>query len=155
MKLSPAIVCVLSLASALIEAGAEPSIANAARKFYPSAMWRDQSIVKGNFSCRGKQEMAILGTSKTEIVVAVFLNGLSKKPELLKYSTSVRRPDSAILTVESLDFKFEDFEREVGSVPQGLLPSKTCMGLNMSDQLIDSAHIFWNRRARRFDDWVR
>lgn len=136
-------------------ATASPEVASAAKKAYPKADWQAQSVIYGNFSCRGRNEIAILGTSKTEIVVAVFLNGLERKPEILRYSAKARAAESAVLTTEPLDFKVEDFEKEVGPLPEGLHPSKTCLGLNMSDQRIDSAHIYWNRKARRFDDWVR
>lgn len=60
-----------------------------------------------------------------------------------------------MLTTETLDFSVQEFERDVGPLPEGLRPSKTCLGLNMSDQEIDSVHIFWNRQSRRFDGWSR
>lgn len=130
-------------------------VAAAAKRFYPAAQWQPTSVIAGNFTCQGRKEQAILGTSSSEIVVAVFVRGLNRKPNLLQYSTSVRFPTSAILTVEDLDFDGKDFEMEIGPLPEGLKPSKTCVGLNMSDQMIDSAHIYWNRKAKRFDDWVR
>lgn len=136
-------------------AAASLEVAAAASNFFPAAVWQSASTINGDFSCHRRKEFAILGTSKKEIVVAVFLDGLKKKPKLLQYSAEIRSADSAVLTIESLDFKVEDFKKEIGPLPRGLIPSKTCVGLNMSDQLIDSAHIYWNRKARRFDDWVR
>lgn len=109
----------------------------------------------GDFSCRGKREVAILGTSPTEISVAVFLNGLSKKPELLQFSASRRNLETVMLATESLDFSVQEFEQEVGPLPEGLRPSKTCLGLTMGDQETDSAHVYWNRKARRFEGWSR
>lgn len=126
----------------------------AAAKFFPGVVWQEESVVTGDFSCRGRTETAILGTSDTQIVVAVFLGGFDRKPEILEYSAEARSAESAVLTVESLDFKVEDFESEIGYLPEGLSPSKTCVGLNMSDQMVDSAHIYWNREAGRFDEWV-
>lgn len=57
-----------------------------------------------------------------------------------------------MIAIEDLDFEPKQM-REVGMVPPGLRPSKTCMGLNLSDGNVDSAHIYWNREAKRFDDW--
>jgi hypothetical protein len=133
----------------------QPQVASAAKRFYPNAQWQPSSVVTGNFTCRGQKEHAVLGTSPSEIVVAVFVRGLNSKPELLQYSTSARSPNSAILTVEDLDFDAKEFQEQIGPLPEGLKPSKSCVGLNMSDQMIDSAHIYWNRKARRFEDWVR
>ncbi len=73
--------------------------------------------------------------------------------DLLRYSGKVRNPKSAVLATESLDFDIREFERQVGYVPDGLQASKTCLGLNMSDQMIDSAHIYWHRKHKRFVSW--
>ena len=136
-------------------ATSSPAVEEAAKRFYASVKWQGLSVVEGNFSCSGRKEQAILGTSETEIIVAVFIRGLSQKPELLRFSAMARSAESAVLTTEDLDFKIAEFEREVGNVPPGLRPSKSCLGLNMSDQLIDSAHIYWSRKARRFESWSR
>jgi hypothetical protein len=96
-------------------------------------------------------ESAILGTSESEIVVAVFLKGLSSRPQVLRYSARVRDAASAVLETESLDF---DREEELGYALAGFRRSKTCQGLNLSDGRSDSAHIYWNHESRRFDDWV-
>lgn len=37
----------------------------AARRAFPDASWRVESVVTGDFTCRGLAEHAILGTSKT------------------------------------------------------------------------------------------
>jgi hypothetical protein len=125
----------------------------AAAQFVNGVTWRKESVA-GDFSCRGKLERAILGTNKALIVVAIFLRGLDKPPEVLRYSASVRNAATAVLTVESMDFDPKEFERKVGHIPSGMRPSKTCKGLNMSDGEIDSAHIYWDHDAKRFSDWV-
>lgn len=129
----------------------EPSVQAAAAKYVPGISWRAKSVVSGDFSCRGRTESAILGASESWIVVAVFLNGLNHKPQVLEYSTRARNAASAILEIESLDF---DREKELGYALPGFRRSKTCKGLNLSDGRSDSAHIYWNHEARRFDDWT-
>src|SRR5271166_2573739 len=55
----------------------EPSVQAAAARYVPGIRWRAKSVIAGNFSCRGRTESAILGTSESEIAVAVFLDGLN------------------------------------------------------------------------------
>src|ERR1035437_353503 len=85
----------------------EPSVQAAAAKFVPGVRWRAKSVIAGDFSCRGRTESAILGTSESEIVVAVFLNGLNSRPQVLRYSAKVRNAASAVLEIESLDIDRE------------------------------------------------
>jgi hypothetical protein len=59
---------------------------------------------------------------------------------------------SAELSIEDQDYNPKD---EIGVDLPGFMPSKKCKGLNLSDGRIDSAHIYWNHEANRFDDWVR
>ena len=127
--------------------------AAAAARFRPEVQWRQASVLSGDFSCKGQAEHAILGTNKTEIVVAIFVNSLSKPPSVLAFSASARNPATAELKIEANDFDLKQFEQEVGYVPEGLQPSKTCMGLSLSDGDTDAAHIYWNRRARTFSAW--
>lgn len=127
----------------------------AAKRADDTVLWQPKSVISGNFTCRGRKEFAILGTSSKEIVIAVFARGVAKPIDLMRFSGIARSPDSAILSIEPLDFTIDEFEREVGTVPDGLVPSKTCVGLNMTDQMIDSAHIYWHRKNGRFESWSR
>lgn len=128
-----------------------PSITEAASKFVPGVTWRPKSVLTADFSCEGRKQHAILGITAKEIVIAVFLNGPREPPEVLRYRAGVRDASAARLTIESLDYDPKD---EVGDLP-GFRRSRTCKGLNLSDQRIDSAHIYWNHNAKRFSDWVR
>ncbi len=83
----------------------------------------------------------------------IFIDGLNRPPKVLRYPAGERDPATAELTIEDLDFDPKRFRSEVGELPEGLRPSRTCKGLNLSDGKVDSAHIYWNRKARRFDDW--
>jgi hypothetical protein len=127
------------------------SLSTAATKFVPGVTWRAASAVSANFSCRGPEEHAILGVTATGIVIAVFLNGPDERPEVLRYSASARDPREVKLTIEGLDY---EPNQDTGPLP-GFRRSRTCKGLNLSDGMVDSAHIYWNHNAKRFDDWVR
>ncbi len=118
-----------------------------------SVTWQSKSVVSGDFTCQGMREFAILGTKPKEIVVGVFRPPSLAPVDLLRYSGEIRNPKSAVLATETLDFDVREFGSQVGYVPDGLQVSKTCLGLNMSDQMIDSAHIYWHRKHKRFVSW--
>jgi hypothetical protein len=69
----------------------------------------------------------------------------------LRYSAKARDPKTAELTVEGLDY---DPNQDIGYELEGFQRSKSCKGLNLADGLTDSAHIYWNLKAHRFDDWT-
>ena len=140
-----ALALVLSLAQA-------PSVTAAVSKFVPDVSWRPKSVLIAEFSCRGRKEQAILGVTAKEIVITIFLNGTAEMPEVLHYSAQSRDPNEVKLTVESLDYDPKD--DDLGDLP-GFHRSKICKGLNLSDGKVDSAHIYWNHDAKRFDDWAR
>ena len=127
--------------------------AAAAFKFQPNIEWQKSSVVAGNFSCRGKTELAILGLSKSEIVVAVFLNDLAKTPSLLRYSGKARDSSTVKLAIEDGDFDVNEFNEMLGEIPEGLRSSKFCKWLNLSDGKIDSIHIYWDHKTKRFSAW--
>jgi hypothetical protein len=83
-------------------------------------------------------------------VIAVFLNGLKRLPEILRYSSKARNAATAVLAVEDLDY---DPPQALGYDLPGFQQSKTCKGLNLSDGETDSAHIYWNHKALRFGEW--
>jgi hypothetical protein len=140
------------LLAAALPGAQTPSVAIAAAKFLPEVNWRAESSVSADFTCRGRQESAIVGTTSKEIIIAIFVDGVGQKPEVLRYSAKMRDARTAKLTTETLDYDPKD--EDAGDL-RGFRRSKTCMGLSLSDEKIDSAHIYWNHEAKRFDSWVR
>jgi hypothetical protein len=136
----------------VVAAGRESSIEAAAARYVPGASWRADSVVSGDFSCRGRMEQAILGADQTEIVVAVFLDGTNKRPQVLRYSAKVRNPLSTTLETEDLDY---DPKEDLGYGLPGFRRSKTCRGIKLNDGRTDSPHIYWNHNSHRFEDWLR
>ena len=126
-------------------------ITAAAAKYVPGVKWRPGTVVTADFSCRGRKEQAILGVNASDIVIAVFLNGTNQKPAVLRYSAKVRNAATAELTIEDQDYDPKDV---IGVALRGFHRSSTCKGLNLSDGRSDSAHIYWNHKDRRFEDWV-
>jgi len=106
--------------------------------------WQSRSSVTGDFTCAGHKQTAILGTGGSDVVVAVFLNGLNRKPEELRFN--IFEPRFAHLKTESLDYKLDC------ELP-GFQRSKTCVGLNVADDEVDSAHLYWDHISKRFGMW--
>ena len=126
----------------------------AAAKFMPEVRWKTGSVLVGDFACRKQIDHALVGVDAQNIVVAVFLGTLSKPPQVLRFSKTARSPGTVELTLEDGDFDPPQFERELGYIPEGMRPSKTCKGLNLNDGEVDSAHIYWNHNAHAFSAWV-
>jgi len=55
---------------------------------------------------------------------------------------------SLTMTLESLDSAPDG---DTGPLP-GFRRSRTCKGLNLTDDMIDSVHIYWNHDAKRFGE---
>lgn len=142
---------ILVLSVAVLHGRPDSAVAAAAKRFLPDVRWRAASALHADFTCRGRQQSAILGVSDTDIVIAVFLKGLATRPEVLRYSFA-RDTSTLQLTAEDLNW---DPKAELGYALPGFQRSKTCQGLNLADGEVDAAHIYWNHDGHRFDDWVR
>jgi hypothetical protein len=153
MKLQLITAALVFLAASQARSADDTFVLSAAKAADRTVRWQRNSILSGNFICQGKRELAVLGTKDKEIVIAVFRRPSKKPVDILRYSGVARNPDSAILEIEPLDFDIKELKEQVGYVPDGLQSSKTCVGLNMTDQMVDSAHIYWNRKNRRFESW--
>jgi hypothetical protein len=127
------------------------AIEKAAAGYVPGVAWLTRSVVTGDFTCRRRGEQAILGTNESEIVIAVFVNGIKARPEVLRYSAKARNAKTAELTIEDLDY---DPKQDLGYELPGFRRSKSCKGLNLGDGLTDSAHIYWNHVSHRFEVWT-
>jgi hypothetical protein len=126
------------------------AIVSAANKYVPGVTWHSESVISGDFTCRGRMEQAILGITAQEIVIVVFINGLQNMPEILR--DKVHTPADAELTIENLDY---DPNEQAGVELEGFLRSKECKGLNIADNHVDSFHVYWNHKDSRFDSWSR
>ncbi|MDE2372418.1 MAG: hypothetical protein KGN16_25860 [Burkholderiales bacterium] len=134
-------------------AASPPSALEAAQRARPGVQWQADSELEGDFDCSGRASTVLLGTSKTEVTVAVFKQGVDGPPIWLSYPAHAIAPASVMLTTEDLDFDPARFARENGAVPAGLEPSLTCEGLNLTDMAPHSIHIYWDRRKGRYADW--
>jgi hypothetical protein len=155
------VVLLLALSNGAAQASAReaPVVVQAASSFVGDIVWQERSVVVGDFTCQGKKQHAILGTTKSvqvmhegvaigethaEVVLAVFAHGLTEHPEVLHFP--VQNGKTARLTVESLTSM-------PAELPEGWHPSKVCKGLNVGDGERDSAHVYWNRARRAFSVW--
>ncbi len=141
-----ALVACLSLLVFSQVANSEDSVTKAATRYVPGVIWHIESLIRADFTCRGHKQMAILGESSEAVVVAVFLNGLYHRPEVLR---SKFPRGSTKLEAEDLDYDPKD----LGYPLPGFQRSKTCKGLSLDDGATDPAHLYWNHESGRFDFW--
>jgi len=132
------------------EAEKRIAIVSAANKYLPGITWHSESFIIGDFTCRGHNEQAILGITQQEIIVAVFIDGLDTKPEILH--DKIHFPADAQLEMEGIDYDPQD---EIGTALEGFDRSKVCKGLNIADGHTDSFHVYWNHKAHEFNWWSR
>ena len=118
---------------------------HAAHRFLPEVRWKPHSMLTGDFACRTHQDVALLGTTDEEIVVAIFLDGAAREPRVLRYSAEARNAATATLSIQPPGVDDPD-------APPG---SGRCTGLTLDDGEIDGAHIYWDSAAQDFNDWVR
>lgn len=119
----------------------------------PGVAWKQNSVVVADFTCRGQTEQAILGSvdsgaAQPYAVLAIFLDGLNRQPELIRDSVHVAA--DVQLTVESLDY---DVKESTGTPIRGFQRSQICKGMNLADGRTDSIHIYWNHAFREFLWW--
>jgi hypothetical protein len=110
-----------------------------------------QRVASGDFSCHGRREVALIGYTSKEIVVAFFLRGLNRPPEVLRFKARTYDPQNAKLVAENQDA--DPMKEYNGSYLPGFRPSKSCKGIRLEDGRADESHIYWNHKDRRFDDW--
>jgi hypothetical protein len=125
-------------------------VAIAASKFVPDVTWRSQSVRRANFTCEGRRQAAILGTTGTEIVIAVFTNGITRKPEVLPFSARTRDALTSELVLESLENGAGDDAPDLGRFHF----SRNCRGLALQDGKVDGVHVYWNPERKQFE-WTR
>jgi len=140
----------LLLLAGLQRAYAIDPVVRAASRYLPGIGWRAASIVKADFTCQGRIQTAIAGAGADPagIVVAVFLNGMNRRPVVIR--DRMRVAASLTLTLEDLDY---DPREDPGYELPGFQRSKTCKGLRFDDGETDAWHVYWNHNARRFDVW--
>ncbi len=125
-------------------ASSQSTITSAVSKYIPKVVWQSRSIVTGDFTCEGHKQTAILGIPGSDVVVAVFLSGLNRKPEELRFN--IFQPKFARIQTETLDYELDS------SLP-GFHRSRSCQGLNVGDDEVDSAHLYWDHESHRFGMW--
>lgn len=136
-------------------AWANPAVKKAADQFVGGVTWQAQSVLSADFSCAGRIEHAILGTSDKEIVVAIFTPDLSRAPEVLRFDAAGRQPQAARIRLEDSALTPAEITTLAGSAPTGYRPSATCKGVRLSDAASDAAHIYWDHDSKKFDSWAQ
>jgi hypothetical protein len=140
------IVASLSLLVFSQVATTQDSEIKAAARYVPGVTWHADSVIRADLTCRGRKQTAILGESSAAVVVAVFLNGLDHRPDVLRFTFP---RGSTKLEAEDLDYDPKDLDYPL----PGFQRSKNCKGLSLDDGETDPAHLYWNHKSARFDFW--
>jgi hypothetical protein len=126
----------------------------AIRSSHPSIRWKERLVLNADLTCRARQDLAILGVQGRNLHVAILPSGPKKQPIVLPIESGLLASQTT-MSVESQDFEMGTGEPgDIGPLP-GFRRSKTCKGLKLDDDRIDSVHIYWNRIEGRFQIWQR
>ena len=99
-------------------ASGTPPLLDAARAFRPDVRWQIETAVSADFDCDGRKDIAILGTSQFETVVAVFLRGTAQKRDSISLPSSRVNPSLVQLDAEGLDVTDSEFKEMLGAHPE-------------------------------------
>ncbi len=116
----------------------------------PEAKWKTKSLLRGDFDLDGGEDYALLGFEKDRVVVGV-----------------VQGPPNADKGgVWTLDFPWDGGEDALCSKKAKITPEPLAenpgpkaehprkgLGINLSDDLCDAFHIYWNPQRRTFEWW--
>lgn len=127
----------------------------AAERFVKEPEWRSASVLEADFSCSGKLQKAILGTWANEIVVAIFTQGITHPPSVVKFDAGNRNGKAAKIRLDDYNLTADEIAGVSGEMPVGYRPSTTCHGVRLSDDSHEAAHIYWNHDNQRFDTWAQ
>jgi hypothetical protein len=146
---------VLSVLMASFWAYAEASTSSPMLEEITGVRWNVTSTVFGDFTCSGKKDIAMYGTSeKSGYVVMIQPAKKGAKPSYLVFPDQRPDPSSIEFIVESLDVaRDKALQKELRFAAPTFRSSKKCKGLLFRVGDTDAKHIFWDRRARAFKWW--
>lgn len=116
----------------------------------PQTQWKAKTLLRGDFDLDGGEDYALLGLEKDHVVVGI-----------------VHGPANAAASgVWTLEFPWNGGEdalcskkAKITSEPLAENPGpkaehpRTGLGINLSDDLCDAFHIYWNPRKQTFEWW--
>jgi hypothetical protein len=134
------------------------SVIRIGTKHFPTVKGDEKSIVSADINCDGRTDFAILGYEKNVLYVMLVRGELSETSKVDTLAIGLGNPSSqnhlcgkkAKLNLESQEY---DLTEELGENPEGFKKSKICKGLNVSDGMCDSFHIYWNHKTNSLDSW--
>lgn len=155
MKRQSILLALLFLTATSPAIGTESAdLVRAVKKSHPEVICQAHRVLKANLTCLGHEDLAVLGTQETQTLIAILAKGRGKRPIVLEIDSDLSAA-SATFTIESQDFAAGNGEPgDIGPLP-GFKRSKTCKGLRLDDDRIDSVHVYWNRSEGRFQTWQR
>lgn len=125
----------------------------AVQKARPDGVWNGKSVIRGDFDCDGREAVAILGSTETAVLLAVFSAGQVAHPDILSFSESRLDPATTQIQIEPLNVSKTGFGEMFGEPLTGYVASRECKGILLQDDEKDPVHVFWNRSSNKLDFW--
>lgn len=123
----------------------------------PGIFWALDHAVRVDINDDGRQDYAVVGTESGRVVcLAVVLGPVTPQSPVHRLDFGIGSCQPCVqqlpvyLTTESMDYDPRETTLDETS---GFHRSRTASGVNISDGLTDSLHIFWNHNTRTIDWW--
>jgi hypothetical protein len=134
---------------------ADDALLRAANRAFPGAVWADASALHADIDCDGKPDVAMVGLSKDEVIVAMFRGGRPLRPIAVTYPALRFEGATPQLQLEPLDVSDKTFRATLGARPDGYHRSADCMGLLLSGGDNGPVHLYWHRRKNDLSAWSK
>jgi len=127
------------------------------KREYPNLKINDKHIFTADINCDGYKDYALYGQVNNFVKVVVIHGPIVNKNifDTLKIRFGFSGYQDVVpgkkfyFSLESLDF---DIEAAIGEV-EGFQRSKVCKGLNISDGMTDSFHIYYDHKMKQLVWW--
>ncbi len=116
----------------------------------PEAKWKAKSLLRGDFDLDGGEDYAMLGVEKDQVVVGIVHGPVKAGKNGVWILDFPWDGGEDALCSKKAQIAIEPLAENPG--PKAEHPSKG-LGINLSDDLCDAFHIYWNPREQTFEWW--
>lgn len=117
---------------------------------HPEAKWKTKSLLRGDFDLDGGKDYALLGFEKDRAVVGIVHGPVNADQGGVWILDFPWNGGEDALCSKKATIAIEPLAENPG--PKAEHPRKG-LGINLSDDLCDAFHIYWNPRKQTFEWW--
>ena len=145
----------ISMAFSLV-ANAQPSrkdsVLTNLRKAYPAVAWNEKSVTLADVNCDGKPETILLGSEKSEVVIAIVSPKSQKKPQLFSFPISSATQNGFCRMPVRIVVSPLECESDSGPLP-GCKPTRSCKEFTVADDECDGFNFYWDSSRKSLAWW--